>query len=101
MKHDFYLPCLNAPIDFLPFSITISFHLKAHLRSCTRAAPTGSYASSSSLLFLSTLQSLSLSVARFKLVVASLNTFWSNQLCFTVVASSYSNSRQLRSGDCY
>ncbi|KAM3186656.1 hypothetical protein ACTXT7_003862 [Hymenolepis weldensis] len=38
---------------------------------------------------------LSLSLTRFKLVVASLKTFWSNQLlvfCPTIVTSSYSNS---------
>ncbi|VUZ44587.1 unnamed protein product [Hymenolepis diminuta] len=29
MTHNSYLPCLNAPINLLPFSITASFHLKA------------------------------------------------------------------------
>ncbi|VUZ55266.1 unnamed protein product [Hymenolepis diminuta] len=56
---------------------------------------TGSYAFCSPSFFLSTLPSLSLLVTRFKLVVASLNTFWPNQLlvfCSTIVASSYLNS---------
>ncbi|VUZ39817.1 unnamed protein product [Hymenolepis diminuta] len=41
---------------------------------------------------------VSLSVNRFKLVVASLNTFWSNQrlvFCSTIVVSSYSNIYEL------
>ncbi|KAM3180190.1 hypothetical protein ACTXT7_016799 [Hymenolepis weldensis] len=45
-----------------------------------------------------TLPSLSLSVARFKPVVASLTTFWPDQLLvfrFTIVVSSYSNSYEL------
>ncbi|VUZ51629.1 unnamed protein product [Hymenolepis diminuta] len=29
MTHDVYLACLNAPIDFPLFSITVSFHLKS------------------------------------------------------------------------
>ncbi|KAM3187189.1 hypothetical protein ACTXT7_002795 [Hymenolepis weldensis] len=42
--------------------------------------------------------SISRSLARFKLVVASLDTFWSNQplvFCSTIIASSYSNSYEL------
>ncbi|VUZ39633.1 unnamed protein product [Hymenolepis diminuta] len=45
-----------------------------------RVSVTGFYASYSSPLFLSTLPSLSLSVTGFRLVVASLNIFYSNQL---------------------
>ncbi|VUZ39755.1 unnamed protein product [Hymenolepis diminuta] len=40
----------------------------------------------------------SFSLTCFKLVVASLNTFWSNQLlvfCSTIVVSSYSNSYEI------
>ncbi|VUZ51310.1 unnamed protein product [Hymenolepis diminuta] len=58
----------------------------------------GSSASSSLPFFLGTLLSLSPSITRFKLIVASLNTFWSNQLlvfCFIIVVSSYSNSYEL------
>ncbi|KAM3179930.1 hypothetical protein ACTXT7_017301 [Hymenolepis weldensis] len=40
----------------------------------------------------------SISLTRFKLLVGSLNTFWSNQLlvfCSTTVVSSYSNIYEL------
>ncbi|VUZ44897.1 unnamed protein product, partial [Hymenolepis diminuta] len=50
--------------------------------------------SAHSLLYIS----LSLTHTRFKLVVASLNTFWSNLIlvfCSTVIVSSYSNSCEL------
>ncbi|KAM3178633.1 hypothetical protein ACTXT7_002189 [Hymenolepis weldensis] len=50
------------------------------------------------LLSTSASSPLSLSVTRFKPVVVSLNTFWSNQLlvfCSTIVVSSYSNSCEL------
>ncbi|VUZ43955.1 unnamed protein product, partial [Hymenolepis diminuta] len=64
-----------------------------------RASNTGSHASSSSSLLLSTLTSLSfpLSLASI-LVVTPLNIFWSNQLmafCFTIVVSSYSNNYEI------
>ncbi|VUZ54877.1 unnamed protein product, partial [Hymenolepis diminuta] len=42
--------------------------------------------------------SLYFSLIRFRLVVASLNTFWSNQIlafCSTIFVSSYSNSCEL------
>ncbi|VUZ57067.1 unnamed protein product [Hymenolepis diminuta] len=64
MTHDPYLPCLNATTDF-PLSITASFHLKSTFNKNSRVSATGSYASCSSPLFLSTLSSLPLSLARF------------------------------------
>ncbi|VUZ43573.1 unnamed protein product, partial [Hymenolepis diminuta] len=63
-----------------------------HLINNAHLSVAGSYASCSSPLFLNTLPSLSLSLTRFKPVVASLNTFWFNQLlvfCSTIVVSSY------------
>ncbi|KAM3182111.1 hypothetical protein ACTXT7_013059 [Hymenolepis weldensis] len=103
-----------------PFSpsITASFHLKStsalmfsrvlaqvahikpslffHSRQSARLPVAGSYTSLSSPLFLSN-PPLSLSLASI-LVVAALNTFWSNQLlvfCPTIIVSSYSNHYEL------
>ncbi|VUZ45145.1 unnamed protein product [Hymenolepis diminuta] len=67
-----------------------------HLKDNTRVSVTGSYASSPSPLFLSTLPSLSLSPSLP--VVATLNAVWSNQLsvfCSTIVVSSYPKSHKL------
>ncbi|VUZ54723.1 unnamed protein product [Hymenolepis diminuta] len=84
MTHNPYLPCLNTPIDF-PLSITASFCLKStsvpmfsciltqvthkavfvfHPKGNARLSVIGSYASSFSPLFLSTLPPLSLSHTR-------------------------------------
>ncbi|VUZ55741.1 unnamed protein product, partial [Hymenolepis diminuta] len=64
-----------------------------------RRSVTGSYASCSSPFFPPhAALSPSPSVTRFNFVVASLNTFWSNQLlvsCSTIVVSSYPNSYEL------
>ncbi|VUZ52021.1 unnamed protein product [Hymenolepis diminuta] len=63
-----------------------------------RLSVTSSYASSSSLLFLSTPPLLPLFVTRFKLVMASLKAFWSDQLLvpyFIFVFSYCSNSYEM------
>ncbi|KAM3171782.1 hypothetical protein ACTXT7_015914 [Hymenolepis weldensis] len=73
-----------------------SKYIRAHV--LARPYPiTGSYAFLSSPLFPNSLLSLSLLLASI-LDLASLSTFWSNQLlvfCSTIVVSPYSNSYEL------
>ncbi|VUZ55562.1 unnamed protein product [Hymenolepis diminuta] len=73
--------------------LSLFFHSKHN----ARISVTGSYASLSSSIFLSTLFSLPLLFAPV-FIVASLNTFWSNQFlmfCFTIVINPYLNSYEL------
>ncbi|KAM3184243.1 hypothetical protein ACTXT7_008748 [Hymenolepis weldensis] len=114
MMHNPYLPCLNAPIAF-PLSITFSFHLKSTsalmfslgLTQVTHMKPSlfstitthaGQLRAPALTAHLLSSSARSLSVTHFKPVIASLNTFWSNQLlvfCSTIAVSSYSNSYEL------
>ncbi|VUZ50829.1 unnamed protein product, partial [Hymenolepis diminuta] len=82
----------------LPFSITAPLHIKAHLRSRSRVLTQVTHIKLSLLARHNNHAPLSISVIRFKPVVASLNTIWSNQLlvfCSTIIVSSYSNSYEL------